>query len=136
MVGIVSQQGFIFDSTWLPYFISGSPTIADLGKALTLDTTAANTMRLAAANERITGRLETLEIRTTEGQTVGTVSRRFSEALPILPGQVFVVGDTAVGSATPGLVEVRKVSTVDTPDWSQNMVVEVLSDGRPVVQNF
>jgi hypothetical protein len=135
MVGIISQQGFIFDSTWLPYNISGSVVVADIGKAVSQDTAHANTMKLAADGDRICGRLETLEARTVEGTVVGTVSRRFSEAFPILGGETFVVGDTMVGGGG-GLVRVRKVSTVVTPDPTMNTVFEVLTDGRPVAQNF
>jgi hypothetical protein len=135
MIGINSLQGIIFDSTWLAYAVSGSVTVADLGKAVTLDTTAANTVKLAGDGDRIIGRLETLEARVVEGVTVGTVSRRFSEAFPILAGETFVVGDTMMGGGG-GLVRVRKVSTTVTPDWTQNIVVAVLTDGSPVAQNF
>lgn len=136
-IGVQSLAGIYFEDYQLTYLISGSPDpVASLGCAVTIDTTAANTMRLAAAGERIFGRLETCEVRTVEGITVGTVARKFSDTLPIKVGEVFNVGDTAVGSSTLGSVEVLKVSSVSAPDYNQNVVTEVRTDGTVVVQNF
>jgi hypothetical protein len=58
----------------------GAVTQDDLGKALTLDTTAPNTMKLAGDGDPVHGRLETYEDRSQQGAgKVGTVQRQFKE---------------------------------------------------------
>ena len=132
-IGINSLQGIISEDSWQAWNVSGSPAQTDVGKAVTLDSSAANTVKLAGIGDRIIGRLEALESRTIEGVTVGTISREFSDSLPAANGETFHVGDTAVG-ASSGTVKVLKNAGVSAPDWSQNIVVAVLTDGTPIVQ--
>jgi hypothetical protein len=129
-IGKVSLRGIFFEDFMLAFNISGAvDPVADVGKAVMLDTTAPNTVKLAnVVDARIIGRLESIEARTVEGITVGTVAITFCDVLPHLAGQVFTVGSTAVASATPGQVKVAAAA-----DPNQNLVVEVLANGDPVV---
>lgn len=124
----VVSSGFPLDDFTFTYLLSGAPVPADIGKALTLDTTAANTFRLAANAEPIQGRLWQVEDRTQQGAgIVGTVQRKFKEKMPAAAAHGIVVGDSVVGSATPGLV--RKANAAATPpDPRTNLVVEVGTD--------
>jgi hypothetical protein len=131
-IGKVSLRGIVFEDHWLPFNISGAPTTADVGKAVALDVTAPNTVKLAGDQDRVFGRLEAVEVRGQESVTVCTVSTKFCDVLPAFAAEVFIVGDSAVGGGA-GTVKVRKVSTVDTPDPDANQVMEVLANGDVVV---
>lgn len=69
---------------------------ADVGKAVALDTAAANTVKLAGDGDQIFGRLETFEDRTTEGLKTGSVARQGSLVLPTVSSVpalgVYVIG--------------------------------------------
>jgi hypothetical protein len=86
---------------------------ADVGKAVSLDTTAANTVKLAEAGELIIGRLETVEDRKSEGLLVGTVAMKGSFKLPLKSGATVVVGDVVVGSSTAGAVQAQDVAAAN-----------------------
>lgn len=115
---VVTYQ-FSFEDFTFTYYLKSTITAADVGKAVALDTTATNAVKLAGDNDPIFGRLETFEDRKQEGTKVGAVSRKFRSKLP-KTGTV-VVGDTVTGSATPGTV---KAST-GTDSIYENTVVEV-----------
>ena len=135
-IGKVSLQGMFLEDVQFTWNLSGTiDPINDIGKAVTLDTSAANTMKLAGAGDRIYGKLQQIEARAIEGITVRTVSMQFIDIMPFKVGETFAVGDTAVGGGS-GTVEVLKVSSVSAPDPNQNTVVEVLSDGTPVVMKL
>lgn len=129
----ISLAGIFFEEFQLPFNLEASITKDDIGKAVSLDSSAANTVKLAGDGETIVGRLETFEERTVEGINVGTVAVKFAAKLPINTGAAgtFAVGDTAVGSAVAGQVKVLGGGT-PTPDHSINYVVEVV-DGTHVV---
>lgn len=95
-------------------------TAAHIGRAVALDATA-NKVKLAADGDVIFGRLEVVE-----DNGLGTISLKFIEALPVLSGQTFAVGDTAVGAGS-GEVKVRRNvgDTADEADPTDNVVVEV-----------
>jgi hypothetical protein len=95
--------------------MSGSVTKADEGKAVSLDTTAANTVKLAADGDAIVGRLEIYE----PGRATCTVQLHFTETLPVKAGETITLGDTVVGA---GAGEV-KAAVTDAPHI--NFVVEV-----------
>lgn len=118
----VVSYGFHFEDSAFTYLISGTVTADDVGKAVALDTAAANTVKLAGDNEVIFGRLETFEDRTVLGIKVGTVSRRFKDKLPKTAAAI-TVGQSVTGSATAGLV---KAATAQ--DTNRNVVVEVGTD--------
>lgn len=109
----VRLTGFPFEDSQLTVKLSGSPVQADIGKALTQDTSAANTMKLAGDGDPIDGVLLTLENRTVEGTVVGTCSFRFAKTLPIKSGltgaAVVAVGSRLCGA---GAGEVKAI------DWS------------------
>lgn len=115
----VVSFGFKFEDSVFTYLISGAVTDADVGKAVALDTTAANTVKLAGDDENIFGRLETFEDRTVLGIKVGAVSRQFKDKIPKTAAAI-TVGQSVTGSSTPGAV---KAAT--TQDTRRNIVVEV-----------
>ena len=98
----VTLDGFFMEDAQFTVNLSGSPTSADVGKAVTQDTTAANTYKLAGDGDPIHGRLEVVQARTQEGITVGTVSFQWSGQLPALNGltstAIPVVGSFLVGA--------------------------------------
>lgn len=99
--GVVSY-GFPIDATIFTYLLAAGMTAADVGKAVTLDTTAANRVRLAAAGEAIFGRLESYEDRDSLSIKTGAVARQFKEKLPAPAGHNMVVGDSVTGGAIAG----------------------------------
>lgn len=117
----VVSYGFSFENFKFTYLISGSVTLADVGKAVALDTSAANTVKLAGDNDVIFGRLETYEDRAVLGVKVGAVSRKFKDLLQYT-GTAPTIGQSVTGSATPGVV---KVAT--SQDIKDNRVVETLT---------
>src|SRR3990167_4774955 len=127
--GVVSHT-FPIDDFVFTYLISGTVVAADVGKAVALDTAAANTVKLAGADDVIFGRLETFEDRVQEGVKVGAVARKFKTKLPVqaaLAGfNVPAVGDTVVGAGA-GEVKASNNGTAKTPDQTNNTVIEVLT---------
>lgn len=130
----VSLVGVYHEDWQYPFFISGTVTQDDVGKAVTLDTTAANTVKLAGNNDRILGRLEIYENRVQEGIKVVTVNLAGGMKLPLVSGGVIARGDTVVGA---GNGEVKRLDSgggepVSTPNWADNFVVET-GDGFVVI---
>lgn len=121
----ISLAGMYFEDFQMPFNLKAGIVRADVGKAVALDTAAANTVKLAGDGDVIVGRLETVEDRNVEGTLVGTVAFRFVAKIPY--ATLVAVGDTAVGSTTAGSVKPRRNAgdTANEADYSQNMVVEV-----------
>lgn len=117
----VVSRGYDFNDFKFTYLISGTVTDADVGKAVSLDTTAANTVKLAVADEIIFGRLEAYEDRTVLGVKVATVSRKFKDIVPYT-GTAPTIGQSVTGSATAGVVKVATVQNLQ-----DNRVVETLT---------
>lgn len=105
---------------FLPFNLAAGITKADEGKPVALDTSAANTVKIAGDGEQVIGRLTTVEIRTVEGIAVGTVERHGGFKFAI-SGTVNI-GDTVVGDGAGG------VKAAATPNHADNMVVEVGAD--------
>lgn len=126
----IVSRGFSFEDYKFTYFVSGSPTSADVGKAVSQDTTAASTVKLAADGDTIFGRLETFEDRSVLGVKVGTVARKIKDILPIKSGltglNAVAVGDTVVG-AGGGEVKALNNGTAKTPNPALNTVVELVT---------
>jgi hypothetical protein len=118
---VVTYQ-FSFEDFTFTYYLDAAIVAADVGKAVALDTTGTNKVKLTADNSPVFGRLESFEDRVQEGIKVGAVSRKFRSKLT-KTGTV-VVGDTVTGSATAGIV---KAST-GTDSIYENTVVEVGTD--------
>ena len=127
----VVAHSFSFPDFTFTMNVSGTVVAADVGKAVTLDTTAANTVKLAGSADEIYGRLETLESGGLDGLTIGAVARKFRAKLPILAGQtginLIAVGDSVMGG-TAGAVKALNNTTIKTPDRSLNTVIEIGTD--------
>lgn len=123
--GAVVSEQFTLDDFLFTYNITGTVTTDDVGKAVTIDTTAASAMKLTGDNDLIMGRLETYEDRSlTLGVKVGTVARKFKSRLPAALSHGIVVGNAVSGSAVAGQVKVATSQTEPKP----NRVVEVATD--------
>ena len=129
----VSLRGFHFEDSLLTVNLASGITAADVGKAVTIDTTAANTFKLAGDGDHVMGRLEVVEDRKVEGQLVGTVAFRFANLLPIKIGETVAVGDTVVGAGN-GTVKALQASGTSAPDYTANFVAEVNDDYAVVVK--
>ena len=130
--GVVSF-GFPLDDFTFTYLISGladeTAVAAAAGRAASLDTAAANTVKLAADGDEIFGRIFLAENRTVLGFKTAAVQRRFKEKLPAAEGHGIVVGDRVIGAGA-GLVKkagagvgLRTVVVETGPDF---VVVELL----------
>lgn len=130
----ISLAGMYHEAWQYPFYISGSVTQDDVGKAVTLDTSAANTVKLAGDGDVILGRLEVYEDRVQEGIKVATVNLAGGMKLPVKTGETVNVGDSAIGAGS-GEVRARDngVSTTDAP-VTDNIVVEVGSGFCVVVK--
>lgn len=123
----VSFRGLYHDDFQYVFFIATGITAADQGKAVTIDTTAVNTVKLAGDNDRILGRLEVVEIRVQEGTSLGTVSLMGGLDFPPKAGYVAASGDNLVGAAG-GLVQ--KAGADVTTNWM--CFGEISAAGNPV----
>lgn len=124
--GVVSF-GFPIDSHTFTYYLSG--TFADEaavkateGYAVSQDTAAASTVKLAADGEAIFGRIYVAEDRKVLGVRTASVQRQFKERLPAGTGHGILVGGAVVGAGA-GLV--RAVNT--------GVAAEVTAGARTVV---
>lgn len=102
----VIAQYFPFDDFMFTYNLDSAIVAADVGKAVMLDTTGANKMKLTTDNAVIDGRLWAFEDRSQQGGgKVGTVERKLRAKLTYT-GTAPTVGQTVSGSATAGVVKV------------------------------
>jgi len=125
---VVTYQ-FSFEDFTFTYYLKSTITAADVGKAVTIDATARNSVKLAGAGDPVFGRLETFEDRKQDGVKVGAISRKFRSKLPT-SGAV-AVGDHVVGAATAGLVATGAASVNDP----RNYVIEV-GNGFAIVEKL
>lgn len=89
-----------YNYTWN---ITGACTAADVGKAMSQDVTARNSVKLALAGNTLVGSLASYENRVQEGIVVGAVARK-GVFVWAYTGADPVYGESVVGSATPGSV--------------------------------
>lgn len=139
-LGLVSLRGLYHEDAQYTFLLASGITQADVGKAVTLDLTAANTVKLAADNDRILGRLHSVEGRTQEGPIARTGAVGLAGGYDFLvnpqatassPDETPAIGDYIVGgTATAGNGYVQKEQTGGKSDW---LVVEVLDSGARVV---
>lgn len=123
MSGIIGQgvtlRGYYDPAKSFTWNISGAVNKAtDIGKAVSQDTTAPSTAKLATDGARILGTLGSYEDRVQEGVKVGTVNHSGGFGVPYTGA--LAVGDFACGSPTPGVI--RKVTD---GAFSKALVVEV-----------
>lgn len=101
----VSLRGFYSKNWSLTWNLAAGIVAADIGKAMAQDASAANTAKLAAADESIIGVLMSRENRVQEGILVGSICHQFGAKL-VYTGTIPAIGSQVVGSATPGTVKV------------------------------
>lgn len=123
----ISLRGMTHEKFHYPFYLAAGTVAADVGKAVALDSTAANTVKLAGDGDAIIGKLVTVEDRSVEGVLVGTVALR--GGFRFTGEGVIAVGDSVVGSATAGTVKAAVAA-----DHSDNMVVEVDGTNITVVR--
>lgn len=80
------------------YNLTAGTTKAHVGRAMSVDTAAANTMKPAADGDTVRGTLFTFEDRVSEGMKVGTVRHKGGYRLPIASGQTVTTGQSVVGA--------------------------------------
>lgn len=124
----ISLRGITHEDFHYPFNLASGMTIADVGKAVALDTTAARTVKIAAATEELLGVLVSFEDRTVEGVKVGTVALKGGFQLTAVTGHAIVVGDYVEGSATAG-----QVQEVTTSGHKNCQVVAVSGDTLEVI---
>ena len=124
-MGLVSS-GFPINDVLFTYGLNATiDVVADLGKAVTIDATATNTMRLAVQGDNIHGLLILAEDRGSLGK-VGTVARQFKEKLPAQVGHGIVVGDSVEGNtAFPGNVITKQNAGRTAKVYDDTLVIEV-----------
>lgn len=128
----VVTQTFSFPDFTFTMNISGTVVAADVGKAVAIDATTPNTVKLAGAGDEIYGRLESFENRLQEGLKVGAVARKFRTILPT--SAAVTVGAQVSGSATAGAVAPTGVQPAEGA--KTNRVIEVLTGNRCVVEKL
>ncbi|AKU43538.1 hypothetical protein CPT_Seuss12 [Caulobacter phage Seuss] len=77
---------FDFKDYQLTVNMNSAITTSDVGKPVTIDTSADNQVKLVGAGEEIVGIIYTVEDRVNEGKKVGTVEFHFAAYLPIQAG--------------------------------------------------
>jgi hypothetical protein len=127
----VVAHSFSFPDDTFTMNVSGAVTRQDVGKAVSLDPAADNTVRLALDGDAIYGRLESLETGGLDGLTAGAVATRFQAPLPT-DGTAINRGATVIGGATPGTVKAAA-----TPNIADNsvLVAATAGAGKSVVVN-
>jgi len=94
----VSHNGFFMEDWMLPWNLKAGIVAADVGKAVTIDTSAARTVKLAGNGDVIIGRLEIVEDRAVEGILVGTVAHKGAFKLPYVTGAAWSVDGGTVAT--------------------------------------
>lgn len=135
----VVAQYFPQDDFMFTYNAPSTLTQADEGKAVAIDTAAANTVKLAASGDAVYGRIFKVEDRRQQGGgVVCTVERKFRAKLPIATGLTGVaavaIGDTVVGNGA-GEVRCSNNTTAKTPNHLDNVVI-ALDGAFAVVEKF
>lgn len=126
-IGNISLAGINVEAFQFPFKLASAITAADVGKAVSLDTGAANTVKLAADDEEVLGVLMTYEDRTQAGEgEVGTVALK--GGVKLLKTGTVNVGQQVLGSATAGTVKGAAMAV-----GARNIVVEVSGNYATVV---
>jgi hypothetical protein len=127
----ISFRGMYHDEFQYSFLLAAGITKADEGKAVAIDASAVNTVKLAGDGDRIIGRLEVVEIRIQEGINIGTASIMGGLDFPPKVGYVPVAGDPLIGG---GGGTVRKAIGTDAfggfSPWT--FLGEVSASGNPV----
>lgn len=133
----VSLRGLHQENFNYTFNLATGIVVGDVGKAVSLDSTAANTVKLAGDGDTIIGYLETVENRVVEGVLVGTVATKGVYKLPVKTGltgsEVVAVGSTAVGAGAGEIKALDDGNVTAAPNHNYNYVVEVGSGFAIVV---
>lgn len=146
-IGKVSLRGIVHDDFHYTFLVKtggGNDAVAaDAGvKAVSLDTAAANQVKLAVDGDKILGRLEIFEDREVEGIVVGTVALKGGMKFMINPNVSVsspderpAVGDNIVGDVSGGSVAgyVRKATTAEKEAGKDNWLVVEADDAHTYV---
>lgn len=146
-IGKVSLDGIVLNDFHNTFHVASGTGEADedtapATKAVTLDTSAANTVKLATDGDKILGRLEVIEDRVVEGIQVGTIARKggilfyVSPHVETSPAEMPAVGDYLVGAIDDDGVAgfVRKATSGEISAGKDNwQVVEVAEDDSYVI---
>lgn len=130
----VTLRGFHFEDWILTFNLAAGITASDAGKAVALDTSAANTAKLAGDGDEIMGRLESVENRIQEGVLAGAVALKFANLVPIKTGEVVAIGNSVQGAGAGEVKAVAAAAGVHTTHDRKNFVTEVSGDYAVVVQ--
>lgn len=130
--GVVSF-GFPIDVTTFTYYLTGvaatDAAAADaIGKAVSQDTAAASSVKLAGNGEAIFGRVYHAENRSDLGVRTAAVQRQFKEKLPATAGHGIVVGGSVVGAGNGLVRAVAGGVPAEVTAGQRNVVVEVGTD--------
>lgn len=115
----ISHRGLEIEEFHIAFYISGTVTADDVGKPVAIDATAARTVKLAADNDLLVGKLVAYEERVVEGVNVATVALKGGFGFTASSGASIDVGDTVIGA---GNGEVKEAAT-NVP--SHNIVTSV-----------
>lgn len=121
----VVLDGFTQHDFAFTMFLTAGHGLTDdelIGRAVSLDTSAAATVKVVAADEAIYGRIFQVEDRSQEGVVTVTVETRFRKRLKKQAGTAFNIGDTAIGEGS-GLVKPALAA-----DPAKNVVLAVEAD--------
>lgn len=125
----VTLRGFHWEDSSLTFNLNAAITAADITKAVSIDVSGNNKVKLAADGDAIVGRLATYEDRTVEGIKVGAVELQFANTLPLGAGASvgLAVGDTVQGA---GSGTVKKAAANDP---RKNFIAEIIGTTEVVV---
>lgn len=133
----VKTHGFHQELFHLTFNITGLPGTYNeqelVGRALAVDATTPNSLKLAGDGDAVVARLASFENRASQAEgIVGAAEFRFAMRMPVAEGETLAVGDTVVGAGA-GFVRARNDGGTPTPapapDYNQNFVTEVSADG-------
>ena len=97
----VNLDGFDQQDFQFTFALNGAITPAMVGAAVTLDTSAPNTVKMAGAGDPILGMLVNVENRNIDGLLTGMIATKFCELLPIATG-LTGAAIPAIGSSVQG----------------------------------
>lgn len=121
----VTLLGLEVSSDAVTVNLASGITEKDEGKALAVDASAPNTMKLAEDGDAIRGYLDKVEIREAEGVVVGTVYTRGWFKFPLKASDAAAIGDSIVGA---GSGEVKKAMADAAAVVNETYIVEKGSD--------
>ena len=130
-----SVAGIENDDDFYPFNITGTVALpGDIGKAVSIDITAPNSVKLCASGDIIVGQLKTFEIRAMEGIQTCAVMTEGGLVFPYdtTGGSVVpAIGDSVQGGVIPGTV--MKLAAAQ---GRSNVVMSVDTVGHNVVVLF